>query len=418
MKKIALTIILIAMLSLVCAEVVDKIIARVGNDIILLSDLIKQINQMQSAGMIKEGMHESDILAQMIESRLIIQKAKELNYTVDDNKIKAAAEKQVRQIKTRFGSEEEYQRELRKMKLTNSDLVRYFIELMTEQALTQQFYQKQIALKVMVSEKEMQSFYNAHKDSLAVKPVTWEIGMIIRNMEVSEETNQAQLKAIRDIQNRLSAGGNFATVAMVESQCPSAEQGGNLGFFSRGMMVKPFEDAAFALRVGEISDVVRTQYGYHLIKMEEKRGDEIRVSHILKLLVPSAEDSLASLAKMEGIRQEFLSGKSFAELASQWSIDEETAKEGGIIGEFSEQDFPELFAPILKSLQVGSITEVLENEGTMYLFSKTREIPGRIYTYDEVRSQVQEIISRQKQIKIYDDWVEQLKQEIHVEILL
>jgi peptidyl-prolyl cis-trans isomerase SurA len=418
MKKITLTIILIAMLSLLCAEVVDKIIARVGNDIILLSDFMKQINQMQSAGMIKEGMRESDILAQMVESRLIIQKAKELNYTVDDNKIKTAAEKQVRQIKTRFGSEEEYQRELRKMKLTNSDLVRYFIELMTEQALTQQFYQKQIALKVMVSEKEMQSFYNAHKDSLAVKPVTWEIGMIIRNMEVSEETDQAQLKAIRDIQNRLSAGGNFATVAMVESQCPSAEQGGNLGFFSRGMMVKPFEDAAFALRIGEISDVVRTQYGYHLIKMEEKRGDEIRVSHILKLLVPSAEDSLASLAKMESIRQEFLSGKSFAELASQWSIDEETAKEGGIIGEFSEQDFPELFAPILQSLQVGSITEVLENEGTMYLFSKTREIPGRVYAYDEVRSQVQEILSRQKQIRIYDDWIEQLKQEIYVEILL
>jgi peptidyl-prolyl cis-trans isomerase SurA len=397
---------------------VDKIIARVGGDIILLSDLVKQINQMKSANLYREGMTESEVLAQMIESRLIIQKARELNYTVDESKIKSAAEARIKDIKKRFASEEEYQRELRRMKLTNSELLKYFTDTLTEQALTQQFYQKQIAVKVTVSEKEMRDFYNLHKDSLAVKPVTWNIGMILRQIEPSEATDKAQLNAIKAIQERLRSGENFEDVARTDSQCPSAAQGGDLGFFTKGMMVKPFEDAAFALKVGEISDIVKTQYGYHLIKLEEKRNDEIRVRHILKLVEPSAADSLAARQLMEDIRNQFLSGKSFTELAAQWSMDTDSAKDGGSIGEYGENDFPELFAPVLKALQVGAITQVLENEGMLYLFTKMNEVPSRLLSFDEVSKQVRELVSRQKQIQVYDEWIDQLKKENYVEIML
>lgn len=417
--KRALVILLFAVLiPLMYAEVVDKIIARVGNDIILLSDLVKQINQMQSAGMLKEGMRESDILEQMIESRLIIQKAKELNLAVNDKWIKQEAEKQIKEIRSRFPSEAEFQRELRRMKLTSNDLLKYLIDMKTEQFLIQRFYEEQIAIKIMVSEREMLDFYTAHKDTLAVKPLTWGIGMIIRGIEVSAETDQAQLKAIRSLQDRIRAGENFNTLAMNESQCPSAERGGDLGFFSRGMMVKPFEDAAFNLKIGEVSDVVKTQYGYHLIKMEEKRNDEIRVRHILKLLEPSAADSVAARQLMVSIRQQYLKGKSFSELATQWSMDKDSAAEGGNIGEYSENDFPELFAPTLTALQVGEISQILENEGMQYLFTKFNEVPSRLLTFEEVRNQIKEVITRRKQIQIYDEWVDQLKQENHVEILL
>jgi peptidyl-prolyl cis-trans isomerase SurA len=418
MKRAFLIVLMILTLVMLQAEVVDKIIARVGSDIILLSDLVKQINQMKSAKMYSDEMREVDVLNHMIESRLIIQKAKELNYTVDDNKIKSAAEKQIKQIKMRFASEEEFQRELRRMKLTNSDLLKYFVDLMTEQALTQQFYQKQIAVKVMVSDQEMLDFYNVNKDTLAVKPVTWNIGMILRNTEVSEDTDKKQLNAIKAIQDRIKAGGNFASLAQVESQCPSSERGGDLGFVGRGMMVKPFEDAAFALKVGEVSDVVKTQYGYHLIKLEEKRNEEIRVSHILKLLVPSAADSIAARSLMQNIRQEFLDGKSFSELATKWSMDKDSAKDGGSIGEYGEKDFPELFSAVLTQLRVGGITEVLENEGMLYLFSKLEESPSRLLSFEEVRNQIKDLIFNQKQEIIYDNWIDQLKAENFVEISL
>lgn len=418
MKKLITAALLILLALCLQAEIVDKVIARVGSDIILLSDLSKQISQMKSAGLYTEGMQEANVLGQMIESRLIIQKAKELNYTVDEAKIKSAAEARIKDIKKRFATEEEYQRELRRMKLTNSDLLKYFMDTLTEQALTQQFYQKQIAVKVTVSDKEMRDFYNAHKDSLAVKPITWNIGMILRQTEASEATDKAQLNAIKAIQERLRSGENFEDVAKTDSQCPSAAQGGDLGFFTRGMMVKPFEDAAFALKVGEISDIVKTQYGYHLIKLEEKRNDEIRVRHILKLVEPSAGDSLAARQLMEDIRSQFMSGESFAKLATQWSMDTDSAKDGGSIGEYGENDFPELFAPVLKTLQVGSITQVLENEGMLYLFTKINEVPSRLLSFDEVSKQVRELVSRQKQIKVYDEWIDQLEKENYVEIML
>jgi peptidyl-prolyl cis-trans isomerase SurA len=418
MKKIALMLMILFLLCVLNAEVVDRIIARVGSDIIMLSDLNKQISQMKSANLLKEGMSESDILAQMIESRLIIQKARDLNYTVDDAKIKAAAEKQIKTIKARFDSEEAYQTELRKMRLTNTDLTKYFIDTMTEQALQQQFFQKQIAVKVMVSDQEMQDFYAANKDTLALKPITWEIGMIIRNVEASPETDAAQYKAIRDVQDRLKAGASFESLAKTCSQCPSAEQGGDLGFVSKGQMVKPFEDAAFALSVGEVSDIVKTQYGYHLIKLEEIRGDQRHLSHILRLVTPNAADTLACRQKMEDIRQQFLNGTPFSELATKWSMDKDSAKDGGSIGEYSEGDFPELFSVTLRSLPVGSITDVLENEGTFYLFTKIREVPSRVLSYEEVRSQLKDALTLQKQKKVYNDWIDQLKQENYVEVLL
>jgi len=418
MKKLLIAVLLIITLPLLYAEVVDKIIARVGNDIILLSDLAKQINQMKSAKVFEEGTSELEILSQMIESRLIIQKAKELNLSVEDKKIKVAAENRIKQIRAMFSSEEEYQREIRKMKLTSSDLLKYFTDLYTEQALTQEFYKKFIAVKIKDTEKEKRDFYIIHKDSLAIKPVTWNIGMILRETEVSPETNNAQLKAIKSVQDKLKSGESFSTLAKKESQCPSSAQGGDLGFISKGKMVKPFEDAAFTLKVGEVSDVVKTQYGYHLIKMEEERNDEIRVSHILKLLVPSAADTLAARARMEDIRGQFLKNKNFAELAKTWSMDKDSAKDGGSIGEYGGKDFPELFASYLTALKVGDITEVLENHGMFYLFTKSGEIPSRMLSYEEVSKQLFEIISRQKQVKVYEDWIDQLKKENFVEILL
>jgi peptidyl-prolyl cis-trans isomerase SurA len=242
--------------------------------------------------------------------------------------------------------------------------------------------------------------------------------MILRQAEASEATDKAQYAAIKAIQARLAAGESFDAVARTDSECPSKEAGGDLGFVKRGMMIKAFEDAAFALKVGEISDIVKTQNGYHIIKLEEKKGEEIRVRHILRLLQASAEDSLAVRDKMAAIRQQIISGADFAALATQWSMDPESAKDGGSIGEYGSEDYPELFAPVLAAIPVGGVSEVLENEGAYYIFAKLKEIPSRMYSFEEVRTQINDVLMRKKQVEVYDEWVEQLKAENYVEILL
>jgi len=419
MNKIILIILSVLMLTIAMnAEVLDKIVARVGNDIILLSDIQKQMAQMRSTGMLAPDMNTYAILEQMIEQRLIIQKAKESNIIVDPAAIKTSAERYINQIKAQFSSEAEFINELAKMRMTYNDLLNYYTEILTEQSLSEQLFTKNIASKIFVSETEMQEFYNAHKDTLAIKPVSWEIGMIMREIGTGDDSESEQYKIINSVLTRLNNGEDFATLASEYSDCPSSRSGGDLGFFRRGQMVKEFEDAAFKLNVGEVSDVVRTEFGFHLIKLDEKRGDEIRARHILQIIKATEADSALAYALMEQIREEFINGVPFAELAREWSMDEDTAANGGIIGEYTADEFPEIFAPVLTATPVGGITPVLTTDDVLYLFTKLREIPERIYTYDEMSEYLRNYLTRQKQMKAYDEMIEQLKRDYHVQIML
>ena len=417
MKKVVIIAILMVLLAALKAELVDRIVAKVGTDVILLSDLQKQLAQMESAKTLKPDTDPEQVLNEMIVQKLMIQKAKELNLKVDDNKVKSMADRYLKQVKARYSSTQEFQKDLRDNKLTEADLLKYYTDMLTESSLTDQMVSQQISSKVIVSEDESRAFYDATKDTLAVKPVTWQLGMIMREIKASQESRDAKLAELKAIQARLNKGEDFATLASANSDCPSKEVGGDLGFFKKGMMVKPFEDAAFALNIGEVSDVVETQFGYHLIKMEEKKGDEIRVRHILKQVSASAADTLAEHQLMENIRSRFLAGESFASLARAYSMDEDSKAADGIIGEFSESDFPELFATQIMQTPVGQITPVLENEGMLYLFCRLQEMPPRTYSYDEVKEQVQQYLFQKKQMQAYDSFVDKLKKESFVQIM-
>ncbi len=418
MRKALVMLLLLLAVFTAGAEVIDRIVAKVGTDVILLSDLQKQLSQMQSAKVLKPDTDPREVLVEMIEQKLMIQKAKDLNIKVDDARIKGNAERYLKQIKTRYPSEQAFAADLKKSKLTESDLLKYYVDMLSESALTEQLVSKYISSKVKVTDKEMQAFYTATKDTLAVKPVSWKLGMIMREVNAGNEAAAQKLSEIQDILARLKAGEDFATLATTESDCPSKEVGGDLGFFKAGMMVKPFEEAAFALNIGDISEIVQTQFGYHIIKMEEKRDKEIRVRHILKMVAATNADSLAERNLMESVRQRFIAGESFASLANEYSMDPETKNEGGVIGEFSEAELPELFAVPIMQVPVGEISAVMENEGMLYLFIRLEELPPRIFSFEEVKDQIQQFIFQRKQMEEYGKWMSELKRESYVQIVM
>ncbi|MDI3503286.1 MAG: peptidyl-prolyl cis-trans isomerase SurA [Candidatus Cloacimonadota bacterium] len=418
MRKLIFTILILCISIINYAEVLDKIVAKVGSDIILMSELEQQMNQMRASGIKEEMLVPEDVLSYMIDQRIMIQKAKELDIKIDEKAIKDYASNYIEQLKQQYPSAAAFQSELGKAGLTQSELQKQFEDQITENALTEELIDKHISANIEISEKEMREFYETSKDTLAVKPVSWELRMIMREVLPSAEMEN-QIKAqIDSIYLELQNGADFAELATNYSDCPSSKQRGDLGFFKKGMMVKPFEDAAFALAVGEISPIVKTQFGYHIILLTDRRGEEIRASHILKTVSPTEEDEAREMNLMQDIRNQILAGADFAEMARKYSMDTASAADGGLLGEFTAEDIPPLFSAPIMNTAVGEPTEVLKNEGIIYLFIRDKELPQRIYSYEEVKEQLESYLFQLKQMEAYEKWLEQARKDAYIEITL
>lgn len=417
MKRIFLiaTLILIVCLS---AEVADKIIAKVGREVILKSDLEKRMQQLNASGMKMDDITQFDVLNDMIESNLIIQKAKEEEYEIDEQMVKEIAEKQIKQIASQFSNEFEFKKELRKSGLSVTELKEYYIEMITEEQLKSKIIQYNIKNKIHITEGEVEAYYHENKSDIPKRPEMFQIGMIVRYIKAGEETKNKVLVEINKIRDKLNEGADFAELAKKYSEGPSSVNGGNLGFFGKGMMVKPFEDAAFALMPGEISEVIETQFGYHIIKVLEKKDNEVNASHILKKVEANEDDIQANITLLEGVLQKIAEGEQFTELAKIYSEDDETAVKGGIIGEFTKDTYPEMFKPYLENLKVGETTELIREQDNYYIFSILNKIPKREYKYTEIFDRLKEMVVSKKEVELYENWIKELMQETYVEILI
>ena len=418
MRKFVLLMIFIVLCFSLQAEVLDKIIAKVGREVILQSDLIKRMQQLEAAGMLNQEISEFDILNDMIESKLIVQQAKKEDYDVDENQIRDLAEQQIQQVSSQFDTEAEFKKELRGANLTVLELKEYYIEMMTEQRLREQIISNEIKNKIHITEAEVEDYYNETINEIPPRPEMIELGMIMRTIEASKETRKAALLEINKIRERIIGGESFADVAKECSDCSSASAGGDLGYFGRGSMVKAFEDAAFALMPGEISDVVETPFGYHIIKVDDIKDDEIKASHILIKVEATEEDIAANISLMENVLAKLDAGEDFSELAKTYSQDDSTAVKGGVVGEFTEDTFPELFKEYLDKIEIEQHTDIIREDVNLYIFAKLRKIESRPYEYQEIYDKLRELVISKKESELYENWIKNLVQNSYVEILL
>ncbi|HPK40637.1 MAG TPA: peptidylprolyl isomerase, partial [Candidatus Cloacimonadota bacterium] len=313
MKKLFISIIIIVSICSLFAKKSDYIIAKVAKDIIMKSDLQRQIFQMKNANMWNDEMTVADVLEDMIVGKIILARAKEVGIKPDENKIRNIVDTQIKNIKAKYPDESTFYSDLRQANMTESDLKQYYFDTINEQQLQNQLVQTHINKNIQVSDKEVESYYSEHKDEIINQYKVYKISLLLRNVSASKETIDNAFAEITKVKNRLKAGEDFKAVAKEISQCPSGQSGGDLGWFSRGMMVKEFENAAFKLNIGEISDIVKTDFGYHIIQLDDKKGNEIRASHILILTTPNEDDFERENEFMEGIYNRLNSGEDFAE---------------------------------------------------------------------------------------------------------
>ena len=274
-------------------------------------------------------------------------------------------------------------------------------------------------LVLQASDRYMLTFLSAHAlYDVGIYAAGYRIGMIMRTIDASEQTREKALREISEILDELREGADFAELAKTRSDCPSKKNGGDLGFFGPGQMVYEFEKAAYALQPGQISDIVKTQFGYHIIKVEERDGENIRARHILKQVVASDEDVEAEIQLMENVLQRLRNGEDFYELAQTYSEDDSTAVQKGVMGEFTPEEYPEMFKAQLTELDYGQYTDVIRQDELLYIFGKLEKIPERPYEYTEIQERLRSYVENQKQMEIYEGMIQQLKKDKYVEIFL
>jgi len=215
----------------------------------------------------KEQEARQFVLNQLIAAELMYQLAEKTPVADLDKKIDAA----VARLKGRFKTEEEFRTGLAQQDLSEKELR----ELIRRNQVIENHIEQTIASKVKISEQEVRAFYDNNPETFTMpEQVRASHILIMVDQKAAEAEKQKARAKADDLLKQVKAGADFAKLAQEHSGCPSSKQGGDLGFFGKGQMVKPFEDAAWSMKPGEVSGVVETQFGYHIIKLTEKRAQD------------------------------------------------------------------------------------------------------------------------------------------------
>lgn len=280
MKKIVcMAGMLIVLAAAACAEIKEQIVAVVNDDIITYSELEKilapifeRYEQIYAGAELFSMLQKArrDVLEHLVQEKLILQEAKRQNVkSLMGDEFGKEVDRSAAELKRKFPSEEEFTKELKREGVTPEQ----FRSQQEERTLVRAMLIKEVSAKCTVSPLEIQDYYETHKGEFT-EPEKIHVSQIWLKESPGKPGEAERLS--KEILGRLDAGESFADLAKKYSQCPYAARGGDWGFIAQGHWNKEIEDAAFALAPGSHSGIVKTELGYHLIMMHEKRPPAVR----------------------------------------------------------------------------------------------------------------------------------------------
>lgn len=250
-------------------------IARVNDTILLRQDLDREM-KLVSLKLARQGRpvddaqlkrYEDNIRENLINRTLLLQDSKSKGIDVKDSLVTKALD----EFKAAFKDEEAYQQALADMGFSEKMLTTQIRNGLTIKTLID----KEVIQKISISDQQIRAYYDDNPNMFRKPEQVKASHILVQVPENADEAQKAQaLAAIQALKARIDNGENFANLAMENSDCPSKTKGGDLGFFGREQMVKPFSDAAFTLEPGQVSDVVQTRFGYHLIRVSEHQAEQ------------------------------------------------------------------------------------------------------------------------------------------------
>jgi peptidyl-prolyl cis-trans isomerase SurA len=399
-------------------KVIDEIAALVGSHPVYWSDVEAQYAQAKAQGMKGEGIAlKCEIFENLVFQKLLVYQAEVDSLVVSDEQVNSELDRRLRYYIGQFGSqqklEEFYDKSLEEFKTELREPLR--LELLSQQA------QGEIVQNVKMTPNETKEYFNSLKpDSIPVIPTEYEIGQIVKTPVVGIP----QLKEARDklaaLRARIVKGEKFSTLAVLYSEDPgSAAKGGELGLFTRGSMAPEFESAAFNLKnKGDLSEVIKTKFGYHLLQLIERKGDFVNVRHILIIPKVSPDDLVRAAEKLDSIANKIKADSiTFTKAAILYS-DDPGKVNGGLIQSQSSGNTrlaadeldPKVFF-VIDKMKVGEVSGSVPyttEDGTQayrILYLQLRTEPHKANMKDDY-NKIQEWALDDKKAKTIAKWIE------------
>lgn len=410
--------------------VVDKIIVRVNNELILKSDLEKAYLQLlEQEKSLPSNIH-CYLLQQLIVNKVMVAKAEIDSVLVDKPRVDLELDRRMDYFVQQYGSPEKLEKSLGK---TISQLKEELRPQIQEQ-MTVQTMRKKITDEIKVTPRQVKSFFaGIPKDSLPFLPAEVEVAQIVRFPKVSKSEKDKAKAQLIEYKNQVLAGTDFAELAGKYSQdLGSAAQGGELGWHGRGELVPPFEAAVFSLEPMQISEPVESDFGVHLIQLLERQGNRHRSRHILLRPLPTPQDMENAKMFLDSIHN-LISKDSidFEDAAREFSDDKGTRSKGGKLSnpESGETKIPVDNTDILgygvfmtlESMKVGDISKPLEfrtpdeKQAMRILYYVSRIPPHYLNTKDDWQK-INRMSEEENKSNLLMKWFEKAKKEVFIDI--
>lgn len=428
MNKFLNSLSIILLLFIFCCKtysqgrILDRVVAVVGNDIILESDLRQQVEFFILNSRIDPNTPNlrEQVLSTLINERLIVAKAiEDTNINVTEEEVTQQLEMLLQQNIQQVGSEQRLE-EIYGMPI--SRMRREFRDEMKKKLLAEKIRQFKFG-NVIVTKREIEEFYSTYRDSLPEVEEEVELYHLLKIPEKNPSVLNEIKKKARIVLDSIKCCGDFADFARRYSEDKySAIDGGDLGFTRRGTFVKEYEEAAYALEEGQISDLVETVFGIHIIQLLERRGENIHTRHILFKVGTDTLTERSTIDFLKSIADSVKITGNFADYARRYSEDKESASIGGYLGVIPVSQLSEDVLDIISEMKEGEISEPVRvstsgRTGYQIIYLK-RRIPAHKISLETDWKRLEMYTANFKRNNLYQQWLEELRKEIYWEIKL
>lgn len=317
-------------------NVLDKVIAVIGKNMIKQSELeTTYLQQKRSMGIIENPFEtRCEILESLLVNKLMLHQAEIDSISITEDQINREMDNRINYMVNSAGSRDNLEKQMNK---SINEIKEFYKDIIKENLLIGEINRK-ITSNIKITPREVGDFYNKiPKDSLPIIDLEYEFSQIVITPHISNEEKEIIKDRLSGYRDRILKGDKFSTLATLYSEDEaSAKKGGELGFFSRGFMISEFETVAFSLREGEVSPVFETKFGFHIIQLIERRGDQINCRHILLQPNISNQELMRTKNKLDSIQTLIINKEiSFEDAIKKFSDDPSKLTGGKIINPYT-----------------------------------------------------------------------------------